>query len=311
MGMYCLNMLSICLALAREDPTYEDIASKFFDHFLFIAGAMQDIGGMGFQLWDEADGFYYDVLHLPDGSHIPLKVRSCVGLIPLFAVVLIDPPTLAALPRFAERIEWFLSLRPELAALISRWQVPGEGDLRQLALVRGHRLKCLLKYALDPEEFLSEYGVRSLSRFHLQHPFSVPVDGSTYAVAYEPAESRSGTFGGNSNWRGPVWFPINYLLIDALRRFHGYYGDEFLVECPTGSGTYMTLLQVADFLANRVIALFRRGSAGRRLSTGARSSCSKTNAGATSCCFTSTFMPRPVRVWAPVTRRAGPAWLPT
>ena len=264
MGMYCLNMLSICLVLARDDHTYEDLAGKFFDHFLFIAGAMHNIGGRGIQLWDDEDGFFYDMLLLPNCTHVQLKVRSYVGLIPLLAVVTIDAQTLAALPRFAARLEWFLALRPELAGLISYWHVPGQGDLHQLALVRGHRLKCLLRYALDPDEFLSEFGVRSLSKHHLHDPFSLPVDGASYAGAYEPAESRSGTFGGNSNWRGPVWFPINYLLIEALRRFHGYYGDDFLVECPTGSGKNMTLLQIADMLADRLIALFRRDGQGNR-----------------------------------------------
>ena len=264
MAMYCLSMLRICLTLARADPTFEDVAGKFFDHFLFIAGAMQNIGDSGIQLWDEQDEFFYDVLHLTDGGHVPLKVRTCVGLIPLFAVAVIDPQTLSALPGFKERLELFLDLRPELAQLVSDWHVPGEGDMRQLALVRGHRLKCLLRYALDPGEFLGDYGVRSLSKYHLEHPYSLPIDGANYTIAYEPAESRSGMFGGNSNWRGPVWFPINYLLIDALHRFHDYYGDDFVVECPTGSGNLMSLRQVADFLSDRLIALFRRDSGGRR-----------------------------------------------
>ncbi len=272
MGMYCLNMLLICLTLAGDDRTFEDTAGKFLDHFLFIAGAMHNIGGLGFQLWDEEDSFFYDMLHLPDGRHVPLKVRSCVGLIPLFAVAVIEPATLAALPGFKARLEWFLTLRPELANLISRWQVPGSGDVRQLALVRGHRLKCLLRYALDPDEFLSEYGVRSLSKYHLRHPYSLPVDGADYSIAYEPAESRSGTFGGNSNWRGPVWLPINYLLIDALHRFHAYYGNDFLVECPTGSGTFLTLLQIADLIADRVVSIFRHDAQGNRPFAGTWSS---------------------------------------
>ncbi|HWE63274.1 MAG TPA: glucosidase, partial [Chloroflexota bacterium] len=167
-------------------------------------------------------------------------------------------------PALTSRLEWFLSYRPDLAALISRWHEPGAGDRRQLALVRGHRLKRLLKRALDPDEFLSPYGVRALSRYHLDHPYQLPVDGNVYTVQYEPAESRSGTFGGNSNWRGPVWFPVNYLLIEALERFHHYYSDDFLVECPTGSGRKMNLKQVADFLSERLIRLFLRGEDGRR-----------------------------------------------
>jgi hypothetical protein len=182
----------------------------------------------------------------------------------LFAVITIDQETLASLPGFAARLEWFLALRPDLASLISRWHDTGAGEIRQLALVRGHRLKRLLKRALDPAEFLSDYGVRALSKYHLDHPYELPFDGAVYTVTYEPAESHTGTFGGNSNWRGPVWFPLNYLLVEALRRFHHYYGDDFLVECPTGSGRLMTLLKIADFLADRLIKLFQRDDNGQR-----------------------------------------------
>ena len=264
MGMYCLNMLTIALELARENAVYEDVATKFFEHFLYIAAALNDVGGEGMSLWDEADEFFYDVLHLPDGRAQRLRVRSLVGLIPLLAVETIEPDLLARLPQFAERLEWFLAHRPDLASLVSRWQEPGMGARRLVALVRGHRMKCLLRRMLDPQEFLSPGGIRSLSRSHADHPYALQVDGVTYMVDYQPGESTSALFGGNSNWRGPVWFPINYLLIEALQKFHHYYGDEFLVECPTGSGRKLTLLQIADELSSRLSSIFLRDGQGRR-----------------------------------------------
>jgi hypothetical protein len=264
MGMYCLNLMGIALELAREESAYEDIATKCFEHFMAIAGAMNNIGGQGVSLWDEEDEFFYDVLHLPDGTLYPLKVRSLVGLIPLLAVQTIDSEQLASLPHFAARMQWFLDHRPELASLVSRWNEPGSGERRLLALVRGHRMKRLLARMLDPDEFFSDYGVRSLSKYHEAHPFSVTADGQTYTVEYDPAESRTGLFGGNSNWRGPIWFPINFLLIEALQRFHHYYGDDFLVECPTGSGNRITLWQIAHELSRRLSAIFLRDSNGRR-----------------------------------------------
>jgi hypothetical protein len=264
MGMFCLNMMVIALELARANPVYEDIASKFFEHFLYIAGAMHNIGGEGIQLWDEQDEFFYDVLKLPNDGNVPLRVRSLVGLIPLLAVETIEPELLDRFPGFKTRLEWFLQHRPNLAGLISRWHEPGAGDLRLLALVRGHRMKRLLRRMLDADEFLSPYGVRALSKYHEGHPYELQVNGTTYMVDYEPAESRSGVFGGNSNWRGPVWFPINFLLIESLQKFHRYYGDDFKVECPTGSGQYLTLDKVADFLSHRLIALFARDEQGKR-----------------------------------------------
>ena len=264
MGMSCLNLLAIALELAGEESAYEDIATKFFEHFMSIAGALNNIGGQGASLWDEEDEFFYDVLRLPDGRVQPLKVRSLVGLIPLLAVVTIDPERLEALPHFQRRMEWFLANRPDLASLVSRWYEPGSGERRLLALVRGHRMKRLLARMLDPAEFLSDHGVRSLSKYHLDHPYVLTVDGRSYAIQYEPAESRSGLFGGNSNWRGPVWLPLNYLLIEALRRFHAYYSDDFLVEHPTGSGVKRTLRQIADELSQRLIYIFLRGPDGRR-----------------------------------------------
>ncbi len=264
MGMYCLNMLAIALELARENRVYEDVATKFFEHFMYIAAALNNLGGDGIPLWNEEDGFFYDVLHMPDGSSRPLKVRSLVGLIPLFAVETIDAPTLDTLPEFKARLEWFLEHRPDLASLTSRWHEPGMGDQQLFALVRGHRMKQLLSRTLDPEEFLSEHGIRALSRYHLEHPYELAIDGMTHTVRYEPAESSTGLFGGNSNWRGPVWFPMNFLLIESLQQFHEYYGDDFLVESPTGSGEKHTLWEIADDLSRRLTNIFLRDEDGRR-----------------------------------------------
>ncbi len=264
MGMFCLTMMRTALELARENPVYENIATKFFEHFLGIAGAMNNVGGKGIGLWDEADEFFYDVLHTPDERYLPLRLRSLVGLMPLLAVETIEPELLDAMPGFKERLEWYLSNRPDLASLISRWQEPGAGERRLIALTRGHRMKCLLRRMLDPDEFLSDYGVRSVSKFHKDHPYVLDVYGETKVVNYEAADSETGLFGGNSNWRGPVWFPINYLLIESLQKFHHYYGDEFQVECPTGSGKYRSLDGVADELSNRLIKIWLRDERGER-----------------------------------------------
>ncbi len=264
MGMYCLNMLMIALELARENHAYEDVATKFFEHFLYIADALNNIGGKGISLWDEEDQFFYDVLHMPDDSHDPLRVRSLVGFIPLLAVETIEPDLLADLPEFKARLEWFLEHRPQLASLVSRWNEPGMEERRLLALVRGHRMKCLLKRMFDPEEFLSNYGIRAISKFHAEHPYVYHANTMEYVVQYEPGESSSGLFGGNSNWRGPIWFPINFLLVETLQKFHHYYGDDFLVEYPTGSGQKLTLRQIADQLSRRLTHIFLRGEDGRR-----------------------------------------------
>jgi hypothetical protein len=258
MAMYALNMMRIALELALDNPVYEDLASKFFEHFLTIAGAITDIGGLGLGLWNEQDGFFYDVLALPDGQYVPLKLRSVVGLIPMFAVEVLDAQIFDRLPAFAARTRWYLAHRPRHAALVSRWSEPGTGDRHLLSLLRGHRLKCLLRRALDETEFLSPHGVRSLSKAHTE-PYILVVHGQSYEIGYQPGESESGTYGGNSNWRGPVWFPTNYLLIESLRAFHTYYGDDFKVECPVGSGTMLSLLQVADELARRLAGLFGGG----------------------------------------------------
>jgi mannosylglycerate hydrolase MGH1-like protein len=264
MAMYCLNLLRIALELARHNKVYEDIATKFFEHFLGIAAAINGVEEGALGLWDEQDEFYYDHLCLPDGESVPLKVRSLVGLIPLFAVEVLEPTLFKELPGFAGRMDWFLNYRPDLANLVSRWHMCGAGERRLLSLLRGHRMKCLLRRALDETEFLSDHGLRALSKAHEREPYRLECGGQTHEVSYWPAESQNGLFGGNSNWRGPVWMPLNYLLIESLQKFHHYYGDDFKVECPTGSGRFLTIKAVADELARRLTCLFLKGKDGRR-----------------------------------------------
>lgn len=265
MAMYCLNLMRIALELAQINHVYEDIATKFFEHFLYIARAMNNIGDQGIGLWDEEDQFFYDVLRFPDGRMLPLRVRSMVGLIPLFAVEIIEPDLLERVPDFKRRLEWFMKYRPELAAQVSHWMEPGRGSRRLLSLLRRHRMRRLLQRMLDETEFLSPYGVRSLSRAHRDHPYLIDLDGRQVSVNYQPAEAESGLFGGNSNWRGPVWFPVNYLLVSALYRFADFYGDELKVECPTGSGRELRLDEVADELTRRLVGLFRQDGQGGRV----------------------------------------------
>lgn len=264
MAMYSLNLMRIALELARHNHVYEDMATKFFEHFLYIASAMNNIGDVGIELWDETSAFYYDVLNLPDGSKMPLHVRSLVGLLPLCAVEVLEPELLAELPDFHRRLNWFLNYRPELYALVSHWDEPGRGQRSLVSLLRGHRMKQILKRLLDEAEFLSDFGIRSLSRMHAEHPYTFCCGPETLQVSYWPDESRSGLFGGNSNWRGPVWMPVNFILISALRQFHSYYGDEFRVECPTGSGQQLSLGEIADYLSARLIRLFTAGPDGQR-----------------------------------------------
>ena len=268
MAMYSLNLMRIALELAQHDHVYEDIATTFLEHFLDIAKAMTDIGGQGIGLWDDEDGFFFDVLHLPDGSMIPLKVRSMVGLIPLFAVETLEPELLRHVPEFTARLEWYLDYRPDLAALVSRWCEPGQGERRLLSLLRGSRMKKLLRRMLDESEFLSDYGVRALSRRHREQPYTFRWDGQERTVAYQPGESTSEHFGGNSNWRGPIWFPVNFLIVESLQKFHHYYGDEFRIECPTGSGRYLTINDVAVELKRRLTRLFLSDRDGRRAACG-------------------------------------------
>jgi hypothetical protein len=263
-AMYTLNLLRISLELALEDPVYEDIAVKFFEHFLYIAQAMTNIGGQGIGLWDEEDEFYYDVLNLPGGERVPLKVRSMVGLIPIFAVEVLEGTVFERLKEFTGHSRWFLEHRRDLASLVSRWQEASGGEEHLMSLLRGHRLKALLRRMLAEDEFLSEYGVRALSKYHDEHPFLFEHAGQQHSVRYLPSESSSGLFGGNSNWRGPIWMPVNFLLIESLGRFHRYYGPDFKVECPTGSGVYMNLAEVAAELSRRLCRLFLRDQKGNR-----------------------------------------------
>jgi len=264
MAMYTLSLMRIALELAQHNRAYDDMATKFFEHFLYIAAAMADMGGRGVGLWNEEENFYCDVLNLSNGQTIPLRIRSLVGLIPLFAVETLDPELLEKVPGFNRRMEWFLANRPDLARLVSHWAIPGKGERRLLSLLRGHRMKALLGKMLDPNEFLSDYGVRSMSRYHLQHPYIFPVGGHELSVDYEPSESRSRVFGGNSNWRGPIWFPTNFLIIESLQKFHHYYGDDFKIECPTGSGTFITIAQVAEELSRRLTGIFLKNGQGER-----------------------------------------------
>ncbi len=258
MAMYCLNLLEMALLLARHDDTYEDLATKFFEHFAYIASAIHTQG-----LWDEDDGFYYDVLRSEDGVR-PLKVRSMVGLIPLFAVTTLGRRTLEELPEFATRMLWFLEHKPQYADVVAHVHRLGTHEGRLLSVVSPERLARMLRLILDAEEFLSPYGLRSLSAHHEHQPFSVEVRGMHATVAYEPAESTTGLFGGNSNWRGPIWFPLNYLAIEALRRYARFLGPDLEVECPTGSGQTMTMSEVADELGRRLVTIFLPDNKGRR-----------------------------------------------
>jgi hypothetical protein len=264
MAMYTLNLLAIAMELAHHDRAYEDVASKFWEHFLYIAHAMNNRGNDGIELWDREDGFYYDVLHLPDGTRYPLKVRSMVGLIPLFAVETLEPETLRRLTGFRTRLEWFVDHRPDLTCNVASMQSCGREERRLLSIVSPDQLRAVLRTMLDEREFLSPYGIRALSRIHKDHPYILAVNGAEHRVDYEPAESSTGLFGGNSNWRGPIWFPPNFLLIESLQKFHHYFGDDFTVECPTGSGQMMTLSQVAAELSRRLSSIFLRGDDGRR-----------------------------------------------
>ena len=264
MGMYCLNMLAMALELAQDDRAYEDVASKFFEHFVYIAHATHHLGGDGMGLWDDEDGFFYDVLNLPDGSRCPMKVRSLVGLIPLFAVETFDTEQADRLPGFKRRAQWFIDNNPELREHIAFKDKPGGGRRVMLSIVTTEQLPKVLRLMLDEEEFLSPHGVRSLSRYHKDHPYVIPVGGQEYRVGYEPAESTTGVFGGNSNWRGPVWFPVNFLIVESLQKYHHFFGDDLKVACPTGSGRLMSLWSVAADISRRLSRLFLVGADGRR-----------------------------------------------
>jgi hypothetical protein len=264
MGFYCLIMLQIGLELAKENKIYQDIATKFFEHFLRIANAMTDCGGQNYSLWDEPDGFFYDALHTSDNRIIPLKVRSLVGLLPLLAVSVLEPEILSKMKTFNRRLHWFVDNRPQLIGNMASVDLPGVGERRLLAILTRERLVRVLQRMIDEDEFLSPYGIRSLSKHHQKHPYSFRIEGQEYSVEYQPAESLSGLFGGNSNWRGPIWFPTNFLVIESLRTFHRYYGDGLTVECPRGSGNRMNLNEIAEYLSKRLQSLFRPDSEQRR-----------------------------------------------
>lgn len=264
MAFYSLGMLKIALELARENPIYQDLAFKFYEHFLRIAHAMANCGGRGHCLWNGEDGFFYDALHLPDGSIHPLKVRSLVGLMPLLAVETLEPDILEKMPVFSRRMHWFTEQRHDLSGSMASIDVEGVGQRHIVSILTRERLVSVLGYLLDPDEFLSDFGIRSVSKFHQEHPYEFEYEGKVFTINYQPAESQDGLFGGNSNWRGPIWFPINYLIIEALEKFYDYYGDDLLVECPTGSGRMMNLKEIAQDLSNRLIRLFLKQGDGNR-----------------------------------------------
>jgi hypothetical protein len=264
MAAYSLSLMRIALELSMVNPVYQDMANKFFEHFLHIAAAMASIGSGTDGLWDNEDEFYYDTIRMPGDTSIRLKIRSMVGLIPLLAVEVIDDKILQSLPDFANRLNWLLEKRPDLAALVSRWHEKGSEEKHLLSLLRGHRVKRLLYRMLDEAEFLSDYGIRSVSKYHEQHPYELHVDGHLLTIKYTPAESDVPLFGGNSNWRGPIWMPPNFLLIEALQRFHIYYGDDFKIEYPTRSGKFFTLNEISVELSKRLSDIFLRNEKGLR-----------------------------------------------
>jgi hypothetical protein len=264
MAMYTLNLLAIALELAKEEPCYEDVASKFWEHFIYIAHAMSHRGHNCIGLWNEEDGFFYDVLKLPDGTQFPMKIRSMVGLIPLFAVETLEPEVLDRLPDFKRRLEWFIDNRPDLTENLACMRSEGKGERRLFSIADQDQLRSILKYMLDEREFLSQYGIRALSQFHRENPYSLHVNGTEHRVDYEPGESTTALFGGNSNWRGPIWFPLNFLVIESLQKFHHYLGNDFKVEFPTGSGNMKTLLDVAGELSRRMTNIFLRDEKGHR-----------------------------------------------
>ncbi|MFN7947710.1 MAG: glucosidase [Blastocatellia bacterium] len=264
MAMYSLNLMAMALELAQHDQSYEDVASKFWEHFLYIARAMNDRGHDGVTLWNEEDGFFYDVLHCPEHGSFPMKVRSMVGLIPLFAVETLEPEMLDRLPNFKRRMEWFIANRPDLTRNVACMYAEGMKERRLLSVVNSDQLRRVLRVMLDENEFLSSHGIRAVSRYHRDNPYVLRLNGNEYRVDYEPGESSTGLFGGNSNWRGPVWFPVNYLLIESLQKFHHYYGDEYKVECPANSGNEVSLWDVATELSQRLTSIFVRNGDGRR-----------------------------------------------
>ena len=268
MAMYSLNLLSIAWELSKDNIAYEDIASKFFEHFLYIARAMTNMGGRRQSLWHEEDGFFYDQLSLPDGTHLPIRIRSMVGLIPLLAVEILDYNTVGDLEGFHRRMNWFFENRRDLTNNMTCLYDTQQSRRCLLSLVNPDQMRKLLNYLLDEDEFLSSYGIRSLSKIHHEHPYELHLDGVTNKIQYEPGESSTRMFGGNSNWRGPIWLPVNFLLIEALEKLHNFWGDQFIVDCPTGSGNKMNLSDVAKEIRRRLISMFERGLDGRPILAG-------------------------------------------
>ena len=268
MAMFALNMMRISMELALYNPIYEDMAIKFFEHYLYIAEAMENIGETKDGLWNEEDGFFYDLLQLDNGDSIPLKLRSIVGLIPLFAVEIVEHSMLLKLPNFLERMRWILKNKPHLADLVSHWEVEGKGGKHLMSILRKTRLKRVLSRMVNEDEFLSPYGIRSMSKVYEKEPYKFSVDGKNFTVKYTAAESDSSMFGGNSNWRGPIWFPINFLIVESLQRFHYYYGDSLQIEYPANSSEMRNLDFVADDLSKRLYSIFRKDEDGNRAFNG-------------------------------------------
>ncbi|PWT97267.1 MAG: glucosidase, partial [Bacteroidetes bacterium] len=264
MAMYAINLTRIALELAQTNHVYEDLAIKFFEHFLFISEAMNTLGEDDTGLWDEDDQFFYDILRSPDGTVTKLKIRSLVGVIPLFAAEIVEDDLFDKIPGLTERMDWILKNRPGLAGQVSRWHQQNPQGRHLLALLRSFRMTRILKRLLDENEFLSDHGIRGISKYHQDHPYQLEIGGQTLTVKYTPGESETELFGGNSNWRGPIWMPINFLIIESLQRYHFYYGDKFKVECPTGSGNYMNLNDVADELSRRLCSIFKADENGNR-----------------------------------------------
>lgn len=258
MAMFSLDMMRIALDLAAEDPVYQDLANKYFEQFLYIAGALNNVRNDNVSLWDDEDNFYYDMFRMPDLSGRLMKVRSIVGLIPLFAIETLRDKAFENLPEFRARLEYFLKERPKLAALVSRWQEPGAGERHLLALLRGFRLRKICERMLDPNEFLSEFGIRALSKYHEKNPYEFKLEDKKFKVSYLPGESDTDFFGGNSNWRGPIWFPINYLIMESLLKFSYYYGDEYEVEFPYGTGKFISLKEAVRHLSERQMKIFQK-----------------------------------------------------
>jgi hypothetical protein len=264
MAAFARSMLSLALLLAERNPVYEDLASKFWEHFVYIANAMNSLTDPKKSLWHEQDGFFYDHLTFPSGETMPIRARTMVGFVPLFGAVAVEADACGRHPAFSRRRHWFIEHRPDLVESVGPMVTPGVHNTLILGLVRTDQLRRMLAYMLDENEFLSPYGVRAVSRFHLEHPLVLKLDGQEYRLDYEPGESTTNLFGGNSNWRGPIWFPVNFLIIQALREYHRYYGNSFQVECPTGSGQMKTLEEVSSELAKRLARIFLRGADGKR-----------------------------------------------